>query len=264
MKFRARYVIVLFAFLLFGALTNAQEQTAHPQEQGANAAPQQDQHHQEAKREETAQQPGSHEAVGSELAKASREAAGEEDENAEFKRSPSVQLIARITRLSPKSAYWLSVAVNFAILAALIILFSKSKLPAMFRTRTGEIQRGISEARKASEDANRRLADIQARLERLDSDVAAMKTSAEKEAAVEEERTRQAAEAERKKIVDGAESEIAAAAKMARRELKAYTAELAVSLAEKRIHVDAETDRALVDNFVAQLKEPGAPGEDGL
>jgi F-type H+-transporting ATPase subunit b len=152
---------------------------------------------------------------------------------------------------------------NFAILAVLIVMFSKSKLPAMFRTRTDEIQRGMKEAQKASEDANRRLADIETRLQRLDADVAAMRAAADAEASAEDERIRQAAELEKKKIVEGAESEIAAAAKLARRELKTYVADLAVSLAEKRIHVDADTDRALVGNFVAQLKEPGAPGKDG-
>lgn len=201
--------------------------------------------------------------VGGQLAEASREAAGEGEGHQEFKESSSVKMIASVTGLSLKSAYWVSIVLNFVILAVLFVLLSKSKLPAMFRTRTGEIQRGITEARKASEDANRRLAAIEAHLSRLDGEVSEMRAAAEKEAAVEEQRINQAAEEERRKIVQSAEAEIAATAKMARRELKAYTAELAIALAEKRIQVDPQTDRALVRNFVEQLNQPGGSGKDG-
>jgi F0F1-type ATP synthase membrane subunit b/b' len=48
---------------------------------------------------------------------------------------------------------------------------------------------------------------------------------------------------------------------VAQRELKAYAAELAVSLAEKRIKVDAATDRALVETFVGQLGKDGKEGK---
>ncbi len=260
MSNRIRFAILLVSLFLTSSLIFGQQQPAqapqHATEQGAQAA---------GKNQRGAQgeQSGSHETIGSELAKESREAAGEQEENAEFKNSPSVKLVARWTHLSLRSAYWLSIFLNFAILAVLIVLFAKSKLPAMFRTRTQDIQRGMREARKASEEANRRLGDIESRLQRLDADVAAMRSAAESEAAVEEEKIRQAAELEKKKIIEGAESEIASAAKLARRELKIYAADLAVSLAERRIQVDADTDRALVNNFVAQLKEPGTPGKDG-
>ena len=58
---------------------------------------------------------------------------------------------------------------------------------------------------------------------------------------------------DRKKIVLSSQQEIEAAATQARPELKVYAAELAVSLAEKKINVDEATDRALVRNFVAQI-----------
>jgi len=47
------------------------------------------------------------------------------------------------------------------------------------------------------------------------------------------------------------------AAKAARRELKAYAADLAVSLATKQIHVDPATDQALLRNFAQQLSANG-------
>ena len=58
-------------------------------------------------------------------------------------------------------------------------------------------------------------------------------------------------------MIETAESEIAAAAKSARRELKIYAAELAVELAKKNIKVDPQTDAALVRDFVSQLGKDG-------
>jgi F-type H+-transporting ATPase subunit b len=53
------------------------------------------------------------------------------------------------------------------------------------------------------------------------------------------------------------EHEIAAAVDQARRELKAYAADLAVTLAAKRIQVDVSTDEELVRSFIDQLGRNG-------
>jgi F-type H+-transporting ATPase subunit b len=199
--------------------------------------------------------------VGQELSEASREAAGEEtDEHAVFKESPSVKWLASHTGIPLKAAYWVFIVINFAILAFIIWAISKSKLPAMFRSRTDVIRKQMDEAQTASADANRRLSDIEARLARLDTEVSEMRAQAERDAAAEEERIRAAAEEDRRKIVSSAEQEIAAVAKNARRELKSYAADLAVALAEKRIHVDAATDQQLVRSFTDQLGASTASG----
>jgi len=197
--------------------------------------------------------------LSSQLAKQSNEAAGEE-ENAEFKHSASVRWIAHATGLSLKSAYWLAMVFNFVVIAAAIIWFSKSSLPQMFRTRTKNIQKTLEEARRSSEEATQRLGQIENRLSKLDAEIGAMRATAEEEAAEEEKRIRQAAEEDRRKIVEGAAQEIQAAVRLAERDLKAYAAELAVSLAEKKIQVDPTTDRALVESFVAQLGDGAGKG----
>jgi F-type H+-transporting ATPase subunit b len=198
---------------------------------------------------------------GEQLAHESREAAGEEkDETAEFKQSASVRLIARWTGLSLEHAYWLSVLFNFAVIAGVIVWAGKKFLPGMFRDRTASIQKAMQEAQKASEEARRRLAEIESRLMRLDVDIGMMRDAAEREAAAEEARLQAAAEEDARKIVQSAEQEIAAAVKMARRELTSYAADLAVGLAQKQIHVDAATDQAIVRNFAGQLgTAPGGP-----
>jgi F-type H+-transporting ATPase subunit b len=90
-----------------------------------------------------------------------------------------------------------------------------------------------------------------------------MRAAAEEEAAAEEQRIKAAAEEDARKIVESAEQEIAAAVKSARRELTAYAADLAVSLAKKQIHVDAATDHALLRSFAQQLSANGGETRKG-
>jgi F-type H+-transporting ATPase subunit b len=199
------------------------------------------------------------------LAELSNEAAAhdeEHDEHAKFKYSAVVRALAAKTGMSVEAAYWTSVLLNFVIVAGALGFLVRKIAPGMFRDRTSAIQRGIEEARRASEDAQRRLNDIEGRLARLDSDIAAIESNAEAQAKDEEARLRTAVEDERKNIVRSAEQEITRAASNARRELKIYTTELAIGLAEKKIRVDAATDAEILREFAEQLEANGAPGRD--
>ena len=129
----------------------------------------------------------------------------------------------------------------------------------MFRNRTASIKQSMEDARKASDEANRRLSEIENKLSRLDVDIATIRSEADAVNKAEDARLQASIEEERKKVVVSAQQEIEAAATQARRELKVYAADLAVSLAEKKINVDETTDKALVRSFVAQI--PG--GKDG-
>ena len=186
-----------------------------------------------------------------EAAKESRQAS--EDDTAEIKHSASVVLLARVTGLSVDHAYWLAVLLNFGIVLIAVVWFSRKFVPGILRDRTAAIQRAMQEARKASADANSRLAEIEARLARLDGEINTMKSSAEQEFITEEARIKAAAAEDARRIIESAEQEIAAAAKQARRELTAYAADLSVSLAQRQIHVDAATDQVLVQSFVTEL-----------
>src|SRR5690348_7146892 len=96
------------------------------------------------------------------------------DEEAAFKYSAAVRGIARITGLSLTTVYWLCVVINFAIIALFVLFIMKSNVPAMLRNRTQEIQKGIEDARRASEDAGHRLREVEARLARLSSEIESM------------------------------------------------------------------------------------------
>ena len=113
---------------------------------------------------------------GRELAHQSREAAGEEkDEMEEFKQSASVHLISQVTGLNLQQSYWLSVVLNFAAIAAIIIWAGRKYLPGIFRDRTAAIQKAMQEAQKASEEARRKLAEIESRLQKLDVEIGMMR-----------------------------------------------------------------------------------------
>jgi F-type H+-transporting ATPase subunit b len=200
---------------------------------------------------------------GAQLARETREAEGE-DENAGFKHSSAVGMVAKLTGLTVHEAYWLCVLVNFGIVAGFIVWVSKKHLPVAFRNRTASIQKAMQEARRASEEANRRLTEIESRLSRLDAEITAMRATAEQEAAQEEARIKAAAEEDARRIVESAEREIDAASKAARRELTAHAADLAVALAQQQAHVDLATDQALVRNFAQDLSADGASQKEQL
>jgi F0F1-type ATP synthase membrane subunit b/b' len=243
---RAALLALLVVGIAGSAGSLAQEPAATPQKQKREAAP---------KRRGPAQ----------ELAHETREAAGEEkDETAEFKQSPSVQAIARLTGLSVNHAFLFSDLLNFAVIAAAIIWAARKFLPGMFSARTAAIQKAMQDAQKASDEARRRLAEIESRLMKLDVEIGMMRDAAEKDAAAEEARIQAAAHEDARKIVEGAQQEIDAAIKAARRELVAYAADLAIGLAQKQIRVDAATDQALVRNFAEELgTEASGPGKAG-
>ena len=254
--------IVRSCFLAFMIVTcaslvplRAQEQPAHP-EQKEPAVPEQ-------KKPTTDDSASQSYGPGRQLAHQSNEAAGEgKDEMAEFKESASVRLIGRLTGLNLQQSYWLSVVLNFVVIAALIVWAGFKYLPGMFRDRSAAIQKAMQEAQIASEEARRRLADIESRLIKLDGEIGMMRDAAEKEGAAEEARIQAAAEEDARKIVLSAEQEVAAAVKAARRQLTAYAADLAVGLARKQIHVDAAADQALVRNFSGQLGANDDSGKD--
>jgi F-type H+-transporting ATPase subunit b len=188
-------------------------------------------------------------------AKQSEAPEAEKDEEAQFKESGSVKWLGKKIGLDPIQTYWASWILNFLVIAGLIVFALKTNLPGLFRERTAAIQKGMEEARRASAESAARLTDIESRLARLDTDIAEMRSKAEQDAAAEDERLRAATEEEKRKIIQNAEQEIAAAANAARRELKQFAAELAISLAEKKISVSDSADRVLVREFSTHLAD---------
>jgi len=227
--------IAILVVLASGHLARAQEQSSAPNHPQTQSEPK-------------------HESIGGQLVKEEREATGEdEEENANLKHSGLVKKFAKLVGVSPHAGYLIFLSLNFAIMVFLVYWFGRKSVPALLASRSESIQRALAEARVASQEANRRLAEIENRLRKLDVEIGQMQATAEKEAEAEEVRIKNAAEEDIRKVVESAEQEIAAAAKQARRELTQHTADLAVALASKQIRVDPDTDQELISNFAGKL-----------
>jgi F-type H+-transporting ATPase subunit b len=173
----------------------------------------------------------------------------------QYRHSSSVQAIARITGLKTETTAQIFEDFNSGVLILAIAYFVFKFVPGLLRKRSETIRKDLSSARQATEDANRRIADVEARLSRLGSDIEAIRQQAERDSVEDEKRIAAALEAERERIVASAEQEIAATQAAAQRELKKFAADLAVDSAMHRIQLSADTDRALVRDFGKGLND---------
>jgi F-type H+-transporting ATPase subunit b len=148
---------------------------------------------------------------------------------------------------------------NFLVLAAgLGYLIGKNAGP-FFAARSQQIRKDMLESQEARRQAEARAAEVDRRLATLETEIAALRAESQKEGEAETERLSRQTAAEMAKIQAHAEQEIVSAGKAARMELKRYSSQLAVELAEQRIRarMNPETQEALVRGFVRDL-EPAA------
>jgi len=145
--------------------------------------------------------------------------------------------------------------VNFGILAVGLGYLVAKTLPPFFRSRTAEIQNGITEAQKIKREAETRASEVEARLASLSEEIDKFQLNARTEMEQEGARLREETSRHLQKLQQQAGQEIETAGKLARRELKAYAAKVALDLAEQRIRtrLDKSTDNGLVEEFVKNL-----------
>jgi F-type H+-transporting ATPase subunit b len=145
---------------------------------------------------------------------------------------------------------------NFAILAVGLGYLVNKYLPPFLRSRTAEIQQGITEAQQIKRDAETRAAQVEARMQKLGEEIDQFRTQSREEMRQEGERIRQETVKQLSHLEQLAQQEIEAASKAVRRELKSYAAQLALDLAEQRVRarLNAGTETALVDGFIHDLQ----------
>jgi F-type H+-transporting ATPase subunit b len=149
--------------------------------------------------------------------------------------------------------------INFAIVAGVLIWVFAKVLPPKFRANAENISSSISKATAAKAEADRQLQDAEQRLARLEEEVRALRSEAEKEAAAEAERIRALAKSDVEKVGVAAKAEIEAAERAARIALKTLSAKLAVHGAESLVakRLTPQTQDALIAGFVKSLQ--GSP-----
>jgi F-type H+-transporting ATPase subunit b len=148
---------------------------------------------------------------------------------------------------------------NFACLVAILVYFLRQPLATYLASRIARVREDLVTAAATREAATKQLAEIEARLKALPTELAALKRQGEEEIVAERARIEQAAEAEQKRLLEQTRREIDMRLRVARRELVEFTATRAVSIAAERISrsITPADQARLVDRFNAQLE--GAP-----
>lgn len=181
-------------------------------------------------------------------------------EEEQYRHSASVQWIAKTMHTDTETAAKIFEDFNSAVMILAIVWFLVKFLPKAFRSRAEKIQKDLLEARAATEDAGKRLSAVEDRLAKLDSEIEAIRKQAEHDSVEDEKRIKASIEEERKRIIESAEQEIEAFGSAAQRDLKRLAADLAVERALQRIHLGADADRILVENFAADLASTQTKG----
>lgn len=145
--------------------------------------------------------------------------------------------------------------VNFAVLAAVLVLVLKKPLAGYLNARTDQIRKQLEDAAQKTaraESQRQQAADL---LQRLDGEVEKARAEAKRAAEAERERILKAAEEEATRIRELARKEIASEVEAGRRRLLARATELSVELAHKKLESSmTEEDQArLIDRSIEIL-----------
>jgi F0F1-type ATP synthase membrane subunit b/b' len=132
---------------------------------------------------------------------------------------------------------------NFLLLAGGLGYLISKRAPALFQARSQEIQQA-------------RAAAIELRLQNLQTEIDSLRQTARAEMAAEGDRLRRETEHRLRRIQEQALQEIAQITRAARDELRKYSAQLAIGLAEQRIRsrMTPEVQQNLVDGFILDLR----------
>jgi F-type H+-transporting ATPase subunit b len=196
-----------------------------------------------------AQAQGQHAAGATPAAAGEHAAAGHAAEGGHGEGNPIVGMIAKLF--------------NFAVLAGTLVYFLKSPLAGYLRDRSARIRSDLSKAAVMRSQAAAQLAEIDEKMAALPRELDALRREGAEEVANEEARIREAAAAERARLLDQARREIDWQLSIAKRNLTARTADLAVAIAARRVQATITPDdqARLVDRYLSQLRSAPAAGK---
>ena len=137
---------------------------------------------------------------------------------------------------------------NLAIFVGILIYLLKKPLTAAFKAKRETIRAELIRAEAEKQAALAQLTSTEAKFARLDAEAQAIRQRAEQEAAAERLRITEQTEFEINKLREQATGEIARKNQLARLELRRFSAEEAIRLAEEKIKAEItdEKDARLV------------------
>lgn len=143
-------------------------------------------------------------------------------------------------------------AVNFAILATVLVYFLRKPLSSFLKERTELLKKAIDEASAARAEAARKLADIEARVAALPAEIQAIDQRMDAEGADEARRIHEAGVAEAARIRAQAEQTASQEVMKAREELRQVAAAEATRAAEEIVRksmTSQDQDRLVAENI---------------
>ncbi len=145
---------------------------------------------------------------------------------------------------------------NFAILAGILGYIAVKQGGPAFSARSKDITEGLAAGERAKSEADRRAAEVSAKLANLESEIAKLRTQAREEREREADRIRKGTASEIGRLQHQVSSEIESAGKQARLELQRYAAQMALDLAEKKVRarMSPAVEATLLDRFVGGFK----------
>jgi F-type H+-transporting ATPase subunit b len=150
---------------------------------------------------------------------------------------------------------FLGKVVNFLILFGGLGFLLHKPVRALLEKRSADVRRSLDEAQASRVEAEEKRAAAGSRLDGVAAEIGRMKTEAASRGQLGKERIARAADEEGARLRDLAGREIDAQARAAVRELKAFVADAATSIARERIRAGlAAGDQAeLVDKSIERL-----------
>lgn len=142
----------------------------------------------------------------------------------------------------PGFELWKFVNLFIFVGALVYILVRKARLAEAFKARRETITAELNKARVERDAALAKLKEVEERLTGLNAEVATIREKSTREAAAERDRIAQSTEAEVAKLSAQAQREIENAGKAAKNELRRFTAEQSVRMAEELIKRDMRPD----------------------
>jgi len=152
---------------------------------------------------------------------------------------------------------------NLLILFGVIYYFARTPVSQFLSSRREGIRKEIKDAHAARDEAEQKLALMEARMRGLESELEEMRRQAQQEAELEKKRIVDQAREESGKILAASEKEIDGLTRAARQNLRDYAVELSMEMATKKIaaQMDSERQNRVIDRFLVKLTGTGLEGE---
>jgi F-type H+-transporting ATPase subunit b len=143
----------------------------------------------------------------------------------------------------------------FLFVALMVFALKKFNISDAFRTRGESIKAELEKARNERDAALAKLKEVEERIAGLDAQISSIKDKSKAEAAAERKRIAQTTQEEISKLSAQAQREIENAAKAARTELRRFTAQESVRLAEELIkrEIKPEDDARLMAENIQEM-----------